>query len=101
MTDHYFKMSLSDICLAVQLPETVFVELVRHDIVHPAGEAPEEWVFDTTMVEIAKRAARLHRDFELDWPAVAVIEELIEQREQLQSENDLLRRQLQRFLDEF
>lgn len=101
MTEHYFKLSLTDICLAVELPEAVFVELVQHEILRPVGAVPEQWEFDAAMVSVAKRAARLHRDLELDWAAVAVVEKLIEQREQLQSENQLLRRQLQRFLDEF
>lgn len=100
MTEHFFKLSLTDICLAVELPETVFVELVHHDIVRPIGSVPEHWQFDTAMIGIAKRAARLHRDLELDWEAVAVVEKLIEQREQLQRENQLLRRRLERFLDE-
>lgn len=100
MTEHYFKLSLTDICLAVELPETVFVELVHHDIVRPVGAAPELWQFDTAMIDIAKRAARLHRDLELDWEAVAVVEKLIEQREQLQHENQILRRRLERLLDE-
>lgn len=101
MTDHYFKLSLTDICVAVELPEAVIVELVHHDIVHAEETAQEQWIFDTAMISIAKRAARLHRDLELDWAAVAVVEKLIQQREQLQLENELLRRQLERFLDSF
>ncbi len=100
MTEHYFKLSLTDICLAVELPEAVIVELVQHDIVCPIGAVPDQWEFDTGMLEIARRAARLHRDLELDWPAVAIVEKLIEHREQLQYENELLRRRLERFLDE-
>lgn len=100
MNDSQFKLTLSELCLAVELPEQTFLELVRYDIVRPEGQQPAEWAFDATMVSIAKRAVRLHRDLELDWAAIAVIEELIEQREQLQSENASLRRQLQRFLHE-
>lgn len=99
MIEHYFKLSLTDICLAVELPQEVIVELVQHDIVRPVGAAPEHWEFDAAMLEIARRAVRLHRDLELDWPAVAIVEQLIEHREQLQMENELLRRRLERFLD--
>jgi len=101
MTKHYYKLTLSEICMAVHLPEHELVELVQHDIVNPIGEAPDVWVFDTAMVGIAKRAARLQRDLELDWAAIAVIEKLIEQREELQSENLQLRARLQRFLEDF
>lgn len=99
MTEHYFKMSLTDICLAVEVPEAVILELVQHDIVRPIGAVPDQWEFDTGMIEIARRAARLQRDLELDWPAVAIVERLIEDRNQLQLENELLRRRLERFLD--
>lgn len=99
MNEHYIALSLTEVCLAVELPEHAVVELVEHDIVNPVGNDPSEWRFDATMVTIAKRAVRLYRDLELDWAAVAIIEELIEQREQLQSENAELRRRLQRFLD--
>ena len=99
MHDHYIELTLADICQAVELPEQVFVELVKHDIVCPTGEQASEWSFDVTMVSIARRAVRLHRDLELDWPAIAVIVDLIEQRDRLQSENELLRQRLSRFLE--
>jgi|DEB0MinimDraft_3_1074331.scaffolds.fasta_scaffold358526_1 chaperone modulatory protein CbpM len=99
MSDKPVKLNLSDICLAVELPEQVLLELVSHDIIQPQGERPSEWRFDVTMVTVVKRAVRLHRDLDLDWTAVAVIEELLEQREQLLAENAALRRRLHRFLE--
>lgn len=98
MNDHYIALSLDDICEAVELPEQTFVEIVEHGIISPSGELPAEWSFDLTMVSIAKRATRLHRDLELDWAAIAVILELIEERDFLKLENDALRQRLQRFL---
>lgn len=98
MNDHYIALSLDDICEAVELPEKTFVEIVEHGIISPSGELPAEWSFDLTMVSIAKRATRLHRDLELDWAAIAVILELIEERDFLKLENDALRQRLQRFL---
>jgi len=99
MTEHYVKFSLTEICHAVEMPEHMVIELIHHDIVQPAGEHPSEWIFDITMLSIAKRAVRLHLDLELEWSAIAVIEDLLQQREQLQMENDSLRQQLQRFLE--
>ena len=98
MNDHYLELSLVDICEAVELPEQTFVELVEHGIIRPGGRQPSEWSFDLTMVSIAKRALRLHRDLDLDWAAVAVIVDLIEERDRLQAENEQLRQRLQRFL---
>lgn len=98
MIEQYITLSLDDICQAVELPEQSFVELVEHGIITPVGELPSQWSFDLTMVSIAKRASRLHRDLELDWAAIAVIVELIEERDSLKFENDALKQRLQRFL---
>lgn len=98
MTEHYIELSLSDICHAVRLQEPAFVELVEHGIIKPIGKNRTEWCFDLTMVSIAKRALRLHRDLELEWEAVALIVELIEERDRLRSENEQLAQRLHRFL---
>jgi len=73
---------------------------VEYGIVEPCGEKPAEWSFDLTMVSVARRAVRLRRDLKLNWSAVAVVIKLLEQREQLQAENELLNQRLQRFLQE-
>jgi chaperone modulatory protein CbpM len=99
MSDNHIEISLSEICQAVELSEQKFAQLVENDIVQVKGADPSVWVFDITMVSIAKRAVRLHRDLDLDWSAISVIVELIEQRDQLTIENESLRRQLQRFVN--
>ena len=98
MNNHYIALSLVELCEAVELPEQTFVELVEHGIISPSGDSPSEWTFDLTMVGIAKRASRLHRDLELDWAAIAVIVELLDERDSLKSENSALKQRLQRFL---
>ncbi|MFT4861131.1 MAG: chaperone modulatory protein CbpM [Pseudohongiellaceae bacterium] len=98
MSNHTIEITLSEICQAVNLSEQKIVELVEHDIVHPIGPEPASWSFDVAMVSTARRAARLHQDLELEWSAVAVIVELIQQRDQLIAENETLKKRLQRFL---
>ena len=100
MNESYIEIDLTEICEIVEIPEQTLVELVEQGIVTPSGEQPADWTFDTTMVSVAKRAARLQRELELDWAAIAVVVELIEQRNQLQEENELLRQRLQRFLQD-
>ncbi len=98
MNDHAVELDLNAVCDAVELPRDTFIKLVEHGIVEPRGEKPAEWAFDLTMVSIARRAVRLRRDLKLNWAAVALVIELIEEREQLQLENELLNQRLQRFL---
>ncbi len=100
MKDHTVELDLNDVCDAVELPRNSFIKMVEYGIVEPSGEKPAEWSFDLTMVSIARRAVRLRRDLKLNWSAVALVIELIEEREQLQAENELLNQRLQRFLQE-
>jgi len=98
MTDHKLVISFTEICQAVNLSEQNFVELIEHDIVQAKGDEPNTWHFDVAMVGVARRAVRLHQDLDLEWSAIALIVELIEQRDQLEAENESLRRSLERFL---
>jgi chaperone modulatory protein CbpM len=100
MNDNHVELTLDDMCDAVELPQQTFIKLVEHGILNPRGEQPAEWTFDLTMVSIARKATRLHRDLALNWAAVAIVVDLIEEREQLQAENEALNQQLQRFLQD-
>ena len=100
MSEYTTHITLTEICTAVDLPEHTVVELVEHGIVEPEGNKPKEWSFDASMVCIARRATRLHRDLEMDWSAVAMVVELLEEREELLRENEVLKGQLQRFYHE-
>ncbi|MNM95603.1 Chaperone modulatory protein CbpM [compost metagenome] len=47
---------------------------------------------------LAKRAAKLHHDLQLEWEGVALALELLEEVQQLRSENSMLRQRLGRFV---
>ncbi|MEX0617906.1 MAG: chaperone modulator CbpM [Pseudohongiellaceae bacterium] len=99
MTDEpEIKLSLRDVSFAVALPEDAVVELVEHGIVSPPGGSPSSWSFDLTMVSVVRRATRLHHDLELDWSAVAMVCELLEERDRLLEDNRRLQQRLRRFL---
>ena len=48
------------------------------------------------MISTARRALRLQRDLHLEWEAVALVLELLVERDRLRDENAQLQRQLQR-----
>jgi chaperone modulatory protein CbpM len=52
------------------------------------------------MISTARRAMRLQRDLQLEWSAVALVLELLEDRDRLRVENAMLQRRLQRFLND-
>ncbi|MNG41880.1 Chaperone modulatory protein CbpM [compost metagenome] len=47
---------------------------------------------------LAKRAAKLRHDLQLEWEGVALALELLEEVQQLRSENSMLRQRLGRFV---
>lgn len=95
----YVRMDIAELCVASCLPELVIVQIIEHGIVEPEGETAAEWVFDMAMLISIKQAYRLHRELAVDWPGIAVAMDLLEQLESVKRENELLRRQLQRFVE--
>ncbi len=101
MTASVTRVTLTELCELEGVSRTLVVRLVQHDIARPvSGKNEADWVFDTTGARWMSRAIRLQRDLELDWVAVAMLVDLLRQREQLEGENRLLRQRLERFLAE-
>ena len=99
MSETILKISLSELCEAEQINEELIIEIVEYGIAQPvAGKTVEEWIFDPTSVHWLKKAINLNRELEIDWVAVAMVIELLKQKEHLIRENQNLQRQLARFL---
>ena len=99
MNSGVLRISISEFCEKERVPHALVLEMVDYDIARPvAGSSIHDWVFDATGAHWAKKAIRLQRDLELDWMAVAMLIDLLRQREQLDRENRLLKQRLQRFL---
>lgn len=86
-----------ELCQRTDLNTETLVEIVEHGIVEPEGANPEEWTFNLDYVCTVQRAARLHRDLEIDWAGIALVLELLEERDRLRAENEMLQRRLGRF----
>ncbi|MFV8819978.1 chaperone modulator CbpM [Haliea sp. E17] len=93
------KISVNELCSAQGVSRSLLVEMVEYDVVQPvAGHSDRDWEFDCTAAHWVKRALRLKADLELDWVAVAMLVDLLREREELARENELLRLRLERFL---
>ncbi|MEZ5491289.1 MAG: chaperone modulator CbpM [Gammaproteobacteria bacterium] len=98
MTEYSISLTLKDVCQQLEVSETLCIDIVEYGIVNPGGQHPADWLFDLEMVCTIQRALRLHSDLELDWSSVAIVAQLLDERDQLQAEIRLLRQQLARFL---
>jgi chaperone modulatory protein CbpM len=94
---HYY-FSFEELCDVAELSSHIIIEIVEHGIIEPDGADPENWIFSTQMVTVAKKAYRLHRDLNIDWQGIALTINLLDELEQLKLENKQLRRRLDRFI---
>lgn len=100
MADYYIELSLEELSQELGLSKGLCIELVEHGVVQPLGEQPAEWAFDLQMLGLLRRAMRLHRDLGLEWSDVAFVIQLLDERDRLRTENQRLRQQLARFLED-
>lgn len=93
------QLTLEECSERVELPTASLIEIVEYGIVEPGGAGPEDWRFDAAALGRLHQARRLQRELELDWQAVAVALDLLDEVNRLRSENDSLKRRLLRFLE--
>lgn len=92
-------LSFTEVCLQTGVAEDTVVEIIEQGIVEPIGASPGEWRFSPSMLILTKKAVRLHRDLDVDWPGIALAIELLDKVEQLREKNRYLQRRLSRFMD--
>lgn len=92
------QLDMRTLCQEADVPAAYVIEIVEHGIVEPLGRTPEEWLFDDRAPVLAKRAVKLHQELELEWEGVALALELLEEVQQLRSENSMLKQRLGRFV---
>ena len=100
MTTTILHISFTELCELERIESDVIVSIVEHGIVKPIkGNQQDDWVFEATTVHWIKKAVRLANDFEIDWVAVALVIDLMQQKENLERENQSYRLQLERFIE--
>lgn len=99
MISAVMRISVSELCEREGLSRALVLELVQYEIAQPlAGSSVDDWIFDLNSAHWMQRAIRLQRDLDIDWVAVAMLVDLLREREKLSQENRCLRQRLQRFL---
>lgn len=74
-------LSLHDLCRFCQAEETWVIELVEEGVLDPVGSAADSWRFMSTSIVRAKKARRLNRDLGINAAGVALVLDLIEERD--------------------
>jgi chaperone modulatory protein CbpM len=104
MSDTLFSISFKELCQVEGIEGELIIEIVEYGIVMPINKHSEQvryeqWLFDTGAVPLIKKALRLRQDLEIDWIAIAMVIDLMQEKEVLQKENECYQRQLRRFIE--
>ena len=74
-------LSLRDLCRFCQAEEAWVIELVEHGVLDPSGSTTGNWQFVGTSIVRAKKASRLNRDLGINTAGVALVLDLLEERD--------------------
>lgn len=98
MTNSLLIISFEELCQVERLSQELIIEVIDYGIAEPiSGDNTDDWIFDTSSVRWVKKAITLYYQLELDWVAIAMIVDLLKQKEKLTEENENLQRRLRRF----
>jgi chaperone modulatory protein CbpM len=99
MTETLLTISFGELCQSESIASEVVIDIVEYGIAQPIrGREIVDWVFDTDSVHWIKKAVRINQDLEIDWIAVALVIDLMQQKESLERENKCYQEQLKRFI---
>ncbi|WP_227269517.1 chaperone modulator CbpM [Roseobacter weihaiensis] len=74
-------LSLPDLCRFCQADEAWVIELVEYGVLEPLGRTVQNWHFQGPSIARAKKARRLNRDLGINVAGVALVLELLEERD--------------------
>jgi chaperone modulatory protein CbpM len=98
MSETILYISFEELCEPEAIKHEWVLELIDYGIATPVtGSSEKDWYFDMSSVVWLKKAVRLYCELEIDWVAVALIIELLKQKQALAQENQSLQSQLKRF----
>ena len=92
------QLDMDRFCEEANIPATYVIEIVEHGMIEPQGRTPDVWRFEDYELAIARRAAKLRDDLQIEWEGVALALDLLEEVQQLRAENQRLKQQLGRFV---
>lgn len=76
-------LSLEDLCRFCQADEAWVIELVQEGVLEPTGGTIRQWRFEGVGISRAKRARRLSRDLGINTAGVALVLDLLDERQEI------------------
>lgn len=76
-------LTLQELCRFCDADEKWVVELVQHGVIEPRGDDAQHWEFRGVSIARAKKARRLNRDLGINTPGVAMVLDLLQERDRI------------------
>ena len=76
-------LTLEDLCRFCQADEAWVIELVEEGVLEPVGGTARHWRFEGMAIARAKRARRLSRDLGINTAGVALVLDLLDERDEI------------------
>lgn len=85
--DEEFRfLTLTEVCRATRIEEGFIIECVELGVAPVSGDESLAWRFSTTAIMRLQKAWRLHRDLELQVDSLALVLDLLDERDRLQQQ---------------
>ena len=91
------ECTLQEVCQLGAFDEYFVIQCVEHGIATVSGQQRVEWLFPAHSVLRIRKAWRLHRDLDVHLGSLALLLELLEERDRLHQEVIELRQRLRRW----
>lgn len=76
-------VTLTELCRSCDVPADWVMDLVEHGILDPVGRQSTEWQFHSASLAKTARALRLRRDLGVNLSGIALVLDLLDQRDKL------------------
>ncbi|EDZ44652.1 conserved hypothetical protein [Rhodobacterales bacterium Y4I] len=77
------SLSLDELCRFCQADRNWIIDLVEHGVLEPEGASVQSWQFHSVSIARAKKARRLNRDLGVNTAGVALVLDLLAEREEM------------------
>ncbi len=82
--DEQVTFTLRELSHACGVRTELIIEMVDEGVIEPAGRPGHEWCFHGHSLVRARRALRLVRDLDINWPGAALALDLLDELERMQ-----------------
>ena len=79
------RWGLSEFAVYCRIERGELVEMIEMGVLEPIGRQPEEWSFAARDLQRVRTARRLAHDLQINLAGIAVILDLLEEREQMRA----------------